>query len=84
MQELADKFYNSVTVAGARDRTTDPWITKPVIYIYTMGDPLVFLLIQPKWEGGGEIAPPASPFTEGPVMGTPLIMGLILLSIAWK
>ena len=49
-----------------------------------MGDPLVFLLIQPKWEGGGEIAPPASPFTEGPVMGTPLIMGLILLSIAWK
>ena len=71
-------------VAGARDRTTDPWITKPVIYIYTMGDPLVFLLIQPKWEGGGEIAPPASPFTEGPVMGTPLIMSLILLSIAWK
>ena len=24
-------------VAGARDRTTDPWITKPVLYPYTMG-----------------------------------------------
>ena len=27
-------------VAAARDRTTDPWITKRVIYLYTMGDPL--------------------------------------------
>ena len=45
--ELADKLYNSVTVcccvnfhldkqlfqvAGAGDRTTDPWITKPALY----------------------------------------------------
>ena len=26
-------------VAGTGDRTTDPWITKPVLYLYTMGDP---------------------------------------------
>ena len=27
-------------VAGAGDQTTDPWITKPALYLYTMGDPL--------------------------------------------
>ena len=26
-------------VAGTGDRTTDPWITKPVLYLYTMGEP---------------------------------------------
>ena len=44
----------------------------------------ISLLIRPKWEGGGAIAPHASPISDGPVTGTPLIMGLILLSIAWK
>ena len=24
-------------VAGARDQTTDPWITRPVLYPYTKG-----------------------------------------------
>ena len=33
-------------VAGARDRTTDPWITKPALYLYTMGDPLMCTLLQ--------------------------------------
>ena len=28
-------------VAGAGDRTTDPWITKPALYLYIMGDPLL-------------------------------------------
>ena len=27
-------------VAGAGDWTTDPWITKPALYHYTIGDPL--------------------------------------------
>ena len=27
-------------VAGTGDQTTDPWITKPALYLYTMGDPL--------------------------------------------
>ena len=31
-------------VASARDRTTDTWITKQAIYLYTMGDPLARLL----------------------------------------
>ena len=26
-------------VAGAGDRTIEPWITKPALYLYTMGDP---------------------------------------------
>ena len=29
-------------VAGAGVRTADPWITKPVLYLYTMGDPLKY------------------------------------------
>ena len=49
--ELADKlcyylflcesmnFHPDKQVAGAGDRTTDPWITKPVLYLYTIGDP---------------------------------------------
>ena len=28
-------------VVGARDRTTDPWITRPELYPYTMGDSLL-------------------------------------------
>ena len=31
-------------VAGAGDRTTDPWITKPVLYLYAMGEALIDLL----------------------------------------
>ena len=31
-------------VAGTGDRTTDPWITKPALYLYTMGDPLILIL----------------------------------------
>ena len=29
-----------VQVAGAVDRTTDPWITRPELYPYTTGDSL--------------------------------------------
>ena len=32
-------------VAGSGERTTDPWITKPAVYLYTMGDPLPHVLI---------------------------------------
>ena len=50
--ELADKLYNFVTVcfcvspwifiqvAGNGDQTINPWITKPALYLYTMGNPL--------------------------------------------
>ena len=31
-------------VAGAGNRTTDPWITKPELYLYTMVVPLIILL----------------------------------------
>ena len=34
----------------ARDQTTDPWITKPALYLYTMGDPLAFSSIITKVE----------------------------------
>ena len=53
--ELVDKLYNSFTFCFCAspwiffqinnfsklpvDRTTDTWITKPVLYHYTMGDP---------------------------------------------
>ena len=33
--------------AGAGDRTTDPWITKSALYLYTMGDPLASYLYCP-------------------------------------
>ena len=32
-------------VHGPGDRTTDPWITKPALYLYTTGDPLWNILI---------------------------------------
>ena len=46
--EFADKLYNSVTLCfcvspwifiqiNTGDWTTDPWITKPALYLYTMG-----------------------------------------------
>ena len=41
-------------VAGAKDRTTDPWITKPALYLYTMEDP-----INPTYQTGGQIMPNA-------------------------
>ena len=28
-------------VDGPGVQTTDPWITKPALYLYTMGDPLI-------------------------------------------
>ena len=31
-------------VAGTEDRTTDPWITRPVLYPYTMGTELIHLI----------------------------------------
>ena len=31
-------------VAGAGARTADPWITKPALYLYTVGDPLLLFL----------------------------------------
>jgi hypothetical protein len=39
-------------VAGDGDRTADPWITKPVLYLYTMGDPLALILAsnKPKYD----------------------------------
>ena len=31
-------------VASAGDRTTDPWIAKPALYLYTMGNPPVIVI----------------------------------------
>jgi hypothetical protein len=36
-------------VAGASVRTADPWITKPALYLYTMGDPLAGSFISLLW-----------------------------------
>ena len=33
-------------VAGAGDQTNDPWISKPALYLYTMGNPLVWILMK--------------------------------------
>jgi hypothetical protein len=35
-------------VASAEDQTTDPWITKPALFLYTMGDQLRSNLLQKK------------------------------------
>jgi cytochrome c biogenesis protein CcdA len=32
-------------VAGTRDQTTDPWITMPALYLYTMGAHLPYWIL---------------------------------------
>ena len=42
-------------VAGTGDRTTDPRITKPELYLYTMGDPHANLYSKAPWWGVKQI-----------------------------
>ena len=41
MSQIVAVFFVWVQVAVNFDRTTDPWITKPALYPYTMGDSLL-------------------------------------------